>query len=85
VKAVAERYEVRYCDRRDPLTSWAASRKIAQVLSTWIVKSFDGPIRTRFDLGGHQSIHELLADSAQFHRVVMQAAGIFHKKPFQQR
>jgi len=69
VKAVAERHEVVYCDRRDPPTSWEASRKIATLLSTWIVGTFDGTIMTHFDLGGHQSIRELLADSAQFHRV----------------
>ena len=79
MKAVAERYEVVYCDRRDPSTAWEASRKIATLLSTWIVGTFDGTITTHFDLGGHQSIRELLADSAQFHRVVMQAAGNFHR------
>ena len=79
VKAVAERYEVVYCDRRDPPTAWEASRKIATLLSTWIVGTFDGTITTHFDLGGHQSIRDLLADSAQFHRVVMQAAANFHR------
>eukprot|EP00900_Chrysochromulina_parva_P012970 jgi/Chrpa1/21674/Chrysochromulina_OHIO_Genome00025702-RA len=83
VQAVAERYEVLFTDRRDPLTSWEASRKIATLLSTWIVGTLDGTITTKMNvvgyLGGLQSIRELLADSARFHRVVMHAADTFHK------
>ena len=47
VQAIAERYEVMYCDRRDPPTSWEASRKIATHCSA---RGSSGPSTARSGL-----------------------------------
>ena len=78
--AVAERYEVIFCDRRDPTASWSASHKVASLLSTWITEHIDGDTVTHFDLGPHRTVRDFLADSTQFHLVFMQAAHHYHDR-----
>jgi hypothetical protein len=78
--AMAERYEIVYCDRRDPTTSWTAAHKVASLLSTWITEHIDGDVETHFDLGPHRSVRDLLADPRQFQLVFMQTASHFHDR-----